>query len=180
MPQCCPQQLDPNLAPNPAISTHLVVPPLWLSLCQTLCSLQRQLWRLNPDPTPKNVALSINLVSLLDRKSTRLNSSHTVISYAVFCLKKKKEEDRRLGATVGPHVCTRGGWVYDDCKLGDARAWVGSAAHTWLLRLPRASQSGTPTCGYALYNRAWGHIQPDSCATHQALMHLLRPLSRSP
>src|SRR5438034_6889608 len=28
---------------------------------------------------------------LLDRKSTRLNSSHTVISYAVFCLKKKKK-----------------------------------------------------------------------------------------
>src|SRR5438034_7193051 len=27
---------------------------------------------------------------LRDRKSTRLNSSHTVISYAVFCLKKKK------------------------------------------------------------------------------------------
>src|SRR5260221_7180949 len=26
----------------------------------------------------------------LDRKSTRLNSSHTVISYAVFCLKKKR------------------------------------------------------------------------------------------
>src|SRR5437588_2314480 len=31
----------------------------------------------------------------LDRKSTRLNSSHTVISYAVFCLKKKKEQARR-------------------------------------------------------------------------------------
>src|SRR5438034_7490154 len=29
---------------------------------------------------------------LRDRKSTRLNSSHTVISYAVFCLKKKKKE----------------------------------------------------------------------------------------
>src|SRR5438034_5552816 len=28
---------------------------------------------------------------LEDRKSTRLNSSHTVISYAVFCLKKKKK-----------------------------------------------------------------------------------------
>src|SRR5947207_12331513 len=28
--------------------------------------------------------------ALTDRKSTRLNSSHTVISYAVFCLKKKK------------------------------------------------------------------------------------------
>src|SRR5260221_1353258 len=32
-----------------------------------------------------------------DRKSTRLNSSHTVISYAVFCLKKKK-----LTATANP------------------------------------------------------------------------------
>src|SRR5438309_11216410 len=30
----------------------------------------------------------------LDRKSTRLNSSHSSISYAVFCLKKKKEERR--------------------------------------------------------------------------------------
>ena len=29
-------------------------------------------------------------LSMVDRKSTRLNSSHTVISYAVFCLKKKK------------------------------------------------------------------------------------------
>src|SRR5438132_10746527 len=29
-----------------------------------------------------------------DRKSTRLNSSHTVISYAVFCLKKKKKNKR--------------------------------------------------------------------------------------
>src|SRR5438132_10410149 len=28
-----------------------------------------------------------------DRKSTRLNSSHTVISYAVFCLKKKKKKE---------------------------------------------------------------------------------------
>src|SRR5260221_5611690 len=30
-----------------------------------------------------------------DRKSTRLNSSHTVISYAVFCLKKKKQKRRK-------------------------------------------------------------------------------------
>src|SRR3954463_16719238 len=28
-----------------------------------------------------------------DRKSTRLNSSHTIISYAVFCLKKKRSEE---------------------------------------------------------------------------------------
>src|SRR5947207_10545198 len=32
----------------------------------------------------------------LDRKSTRLNSSHTVISYAVFCLKKKKKTQNIL------------------------------------------------------------------------------------
>src|SRR5438034_7228749 len=31
----------------------------------------------------------------LDRKSTRLNSSHTVISYAVFCLKKKRKKVKK-------------------------------------------------------------------------------------
>src|SRR5258708_26361226 len=31
-----------------------------------------------------------------DRKSTRLNSSHQIISYAVFCLKKKKEHKTQL------------------------------------------------------------------------------------
>src|SRR5437588_7601084 len=31
----------------------------------------------------------------IDRKSTRLNSSHTVISYAVFCLKKKKKKTKK-------------------------------------------------------------------------------------
>src|SRR5205807_9294037 len=32
----------------------------------------------------------------LDRKSTRLNSSHLVISYAVFCLKKKKQKNHLM------------------------------------------------------------------------------------
>src|SRR2546427_6222847 len=31
----------------------------------------------------------------LDRKSTRLNSSHSQISYAVFCLKKKKKQQKQ-------------------------------------------------------------------------------------
>src|SRR5256886_11935892 len=36
----------------------------------------------------------------LDRKSTRLNSSHSQISYAVFCLKKKKNKrNRRIAAS---------------------------------------------------------------------------------
>src|SRR5438132_4018449 len=38
----------------------------------------------------KGFDLSAELRGRQDRKSTRLNSSHTVISYAVFCLKKKK------------------------------------------------------------------------------------------
>src|SRR5256885_10059524 len=36
----------------------------------------------------------------LDRKSTRLNSSHLVISYAVFCLKKKKKIDSSSSTDV--------------------------------------------------------------------------------
>src|SRR5437773_8255213 len=36
----------------------------------------------------------------LDRKSTRLNSSHITISYAVFCLKKKTSRNDSLGRTV--------------------------------------------------------------------------------
>src|SRR5258708_9836420 len=34
---------------------------------------------------------SAKVVECIDRKSTRLNSSHQIISYAVFCLKKKKK-----------------------------------------------------------------------------------------
>src|SRR5260221_4013775 len=41
--------------------------------------------------TPQGMRRS-ELMRLIDRKSTRLNSSHTVISYAVFCLKKKKND----------------------------------------------------------------------------------------
>src|SRR3712207_8516073 len=38
------------------------------------------------------VAFVVNTIAVdLDRKSTRLNSSHANISYAVFCLKKKKQ-----------------------------------------------------------------------------------------
>src|SRR5256885_9716844 len=40
-------------------------------------------------------------VELVDRKSTRLNSSHLVISYAVFCLKKKHRARSHY-----PHACS--------------------------------------------------------------------------
>src|SRR5438132_2569130 len=41
------------------------------------------------------INLDISGLFFLDRKSTRLNSSHTVISYAVFCLKKKKKKRKK-------------------------------------------------------------------------------------
>src|SRR5688572_31699309 len=42
----------------------------------------------------KAILGQIRRTSGADRKSTRLNSSHSQISYAVFCLKKKKQEAR--------------------------------------------------------------------------------------
>src|SRR2546427_876952 len=42
-----------------------------------------------------------------DRKSTRLNSSHSQISYAVFCLKKKKKEKRQPPPLPKPPRATR-------------------------------------------------------------------------
>src|SRR2546430_7091739 len=43
----------------------------------------------------KNIQMAVEIV--VDRKSTRLNSSHSQISYAVFCLKKKKKTRNTLG-----------------------------------------------------------------------------------
>src|SRR3712207_8615902 len=47
----------------------------------------------DPDQLP-SVGAGDVLADLLDRKSTRLNSSHANISYAVFCLKKKKRKQQ--------------------------------------------------------------------------------------
>src|ERR1035438_10757855 len=40
-------------------------------------------------PIPRTLGIPCGVSALTDRKSTRLNSSHLGISYAVFCLKKK-------------------------------------------------------------------------------------------
>src|SRR2546426_6974765 len=51
------------------------------------------------ESTPRGAAghpaTPLSDAELQDRKSTRLNSSHLVISYAVFCLKKKRSGSRR-------------------------------------------------------------------------------------
>src|SRR5256885_4350029 len=54
------------------------------------------------DPAEMGRRLSDWLLTHPDRKSTRLNSSHLVISYAVFCLKKKTEKYNCLQATQLP------------------------------------------------------------------------------
>src|SRR5258708_19183653 len=50
---------------------------------------------LSGDP-PKELVHGRHDPGFLDRKSTRLNSSHQIISYAVFCLKKKKKQNTFL------------------------------------------------------------------------------------
>src|SRR5438034_5193982 len=56
--------------------------------------------RVKITPTPRGDGYWV----LRDRKSTRLNSSHTVISYAVFCLKKKIYQWRSV--IVNPDITT--------------------------------------------------------------------------
>src|ERR1039458_3247153 len=53
------------------------------------------------------------LKARIDRKSTRLNSSHLGISYAVFCLKKNDDHRRRLAAWPGQRqVLHAGGGIH--------------------------------------------------------------------
>src|SRR2546430_13056090 len=47
------------------------------------------------DPEPR-LWLAVGAAFAIDRKSTRLNSSHSQISYAVFCLKKKKNLNTQM------------------------------------------------------------------------------------
>src|SRR5438270_2415955 len=58
------------------------------------------------DPTTADIADLVGSVDLakvsdVDRKSTRLNSSHSQISYAVFCLKKKKKKKKTMTYIYG-------------------------------------------------------------------------------
>src|SRR5256885_498059 len=75
-----------------------------------------------------------------DRKSTRLNSSHLVISYAVFCLKKKTFRARihqALRSRVELHPPLQQAIYHahaTDASVGNVYNWLGRAfsAHLWL------------------------------------------------
>src|SRR5690625_5831880 len=55
-------------------------------------TVSRMLTRLHEKNLLKVTGRNVEFIDI-DRKSTRLNSSHVAISYAVFCLKKKTQED---------------------------------------------------------------------------------------
>src|SRR5690348_17740622 len=69
------------------------------ALLQAQSELRDMVARSNPALAPQLAANNTAYAKLLDRKSTRLNSSHPSISYAVFCLKKKKLRSRPLPST---------------------------------------------------------------------------------
>src|SRR5438034_2352810 len=80
--------------PGSSVSlTHTVtvtVPPrVKVQVTSAAPTVQRAGLVASSQTTIDGLALSVSATQ--DRKSTRLNSSHTVISYAVFCLKKKKK-----------------------------------------------------------------------------------------
>src|SRR5438034_9839947 len=76
------------MIPRPPRSTLFPYTTLFRSL-----STIPRLSTLRPGGNYPFITCGITLVK--DRKSTRLNSSHTVISYAVFCLKKKKKKRKK-------------------------------------------------------------------------------------
>src|SRR5205085_10164539 len=68
------------------LSLHDALPISMLSQMRSIRSGSR--------PVSSEASLSVKWTSSPDRKSTRLNSSHSQISYAVFCLKKKKKKKK--------------------------------------------------------------------------------------
>src|SRR3989454_9670574 len=110
---CYPQDLDRFIGPNTrvvAVSTHNplgvtfaagVYTSMFGSSKEPINShyAKEMFARIKASPYRKNFKVIVGgsggwqiIQTNTDRKSTRLNSSHLVISYAVFCLKKKKKE----------------------------------------------------------------------------------------
>src|SRR5690349_24238408 len=75
----------PELAPTAQLDAAAVVPEVQAEVPSVEIPVV-------PSNTPGNAVAE----SLPDRKSTRLNSSHVEISYAVFCLKKKKKKRKQM------------------------------------------------------------------------------------
>src|SRR3989449_3468393 len=73
--------------------------PLW---GEAIDALKPVIWAEGSDSTSLDNAVELLVRSGRDRKSTRLNSSHGYISYAVFCLKKKKQIESPRASRSSP------------------------------------------------------------------------------
>src|SRR5688500_19613449 len=71
-----------------------------------LTGLRRRMSRLQAFRWGTVAAALLSALGVTDRKSTRLNSSHLVISYAVFCLKKKIQLTLKLNVSRMSQVST--------------------------------------------------------------------------
>src|SRR5438105_10664187 len=97
------------MMPRPPISTLFPYTTLFRSLFSFGRCPESVSWL----PNPRLPLLALNDVVAwfgmltTDRKSTRLNSSHEWISYAVFCLKKKKKDNRDIKIDNYSVVTTR-------------------------------------------------------------------------
>src|SRR5688572_31098813 len=92
---------------RPPRSTLFPYTTLFRSVRGAVKSLGARLTRCSAESFPSKVAAEVPVelrpaLQPLDRKSTRLNSSHSQISYAVFCLKKKKKKKNKTTTTILP------------------------------------------------------------------------------
>src|SRR5437667_5990038 len=72
----------------------------YTTLFRSDCDFESHTRRLLRHTNLKAIFWTNIALKLVDRKSTRLNSSHITISYAVFCLKKKKESKTNSEWTI--------------------------------------------------------------------------------
>src|ERR1039457_5611182 len=87
-------------------------------------------------PSLQSAGSAIKGFLLVDRKSTRLNSSHLVISYAVFCLKKKQKLHSRSHHTRPLQLATTPGHRHaaspSRCVLGRPDAYGSVSPHSFV------------------------------------------------
>src|SRR5438045_5062109 len=91
---------------RPPRSTLFPYTTLFRSICELdeyyLTRAEDQILKVHADEIVRSVPNCETLIELGsgDRKSTRLNSSHLGISYAVFCLKKKKRKNTHIKTII--------------------------------------------------------------------------------
>src|SRR5204863_8712611 len=101
-------KMNPATVADYTLSLHDALP-----ISRTLIGRTVRVSRPSMRASPSRICLrtifdsSAKQISLTDRKSTRLNSSHVEISYAVFCLKKKKKIWEKVAYAAVLYVVNR-------------------------------------------------------------------------